>query len=153
MLKDGIDLFQKQVYSTAQTHFQDYLNAVGYKGTSSPTRYSLGEANFYYAACAVELFQDDAQGLMEKFIANYPESPKVVLAHFHLGKLFFRKRDWDKAVEQLLATDIYQLNTDQYIEYCFKLGYAYYMLKDYDNALVQFDKIKDEKNIHRPETH
>ncbi len=149
ILKDGIDLYQKQKYAVAQTHFQDYLNAVSFKGSASATRYSLGEASFYNAACAVELFQDDAQNLIERFMQDYPESPKVVLAHFHLAKLFFRKKDYEHAIEQLLATDIYQLTKEQYVEYCFKLGYSYYMINDYDNALMQFGKIKDEKNLYQ----
>ena len=149
ILKDGIDLYQKQLYGTAQTHFQDYLNAIVYAAKGTPTRYSTAEANYYYAACAVELFQDDAQNLMEKFISNYPESPKIVLAHFHLGKIFFRQKDYENAIKELTATDIYQLNKDQYIEHSFKLGYSYYMIKDYDNALLYFAKIKDEKNIYQ----
>ncbi len=149
ILKDGIDLYQKQKYVTAQTHFQDYLHAVNYAGKASATRYSIAEANFYYAACAVELFQDDAQDLMQKFIVNYPESPKIALARFHLGKIFFRKKDYENAILQLGVTDIYQLTKDQYVEYCFKLGYSYYMIKNYDNALMHLGKIKDEKNIYQ----
>lgn len=149
ILKDGIDLYQKQLYGTAQTHFQDFLNQNNYVGKGSPTRYAVADANYYYAACAVELFQDDAENLMKNFIANYAESPKIALAHFHLGKIFFRKKDYENAIKELTSTDIYQLTKEQYIEHSFKLGYSYYMVKDYDNALMHFAKIKDEKNLYQ----
>jgi len=149
ILKDGIDLYQKQKYGTAQTHFQDYLNSIAYAGKASATRYSIADANYYYAACAVELFQDDAQDLMMKFINSYPESPKMALAHFHLGKIYFRKKDYENAIMELNSTDIYQLSKEQYIEHAYKLGYSYYMIQDYDNALRFFAKIKDEKNLYQ----
>ena len=91
ILKDGIDLYQKQLYGTAQTHFQDFLNQNNYIGKGTSARYAISDANYYYAACAVELFQDDAEDLMKKFISNYPESPKIALAHFHLGKNFSKR--------------------------------------------------------------
>ena len=149
ILKDGIDLYQKQLFGTAQTHFQDYINAANYIGRGNPAQYSLADAHYYYAASSVELFQDDAEDLMTRFIANYPESPKIALAHFHLGRIYFRKKDYANAIKELTSTDITQLTRDQYIEHTFKLAYSYYMVKDYGNALMHFAKIKDEKNIYQ----
>jgi TolA-binding protein len=122
---------------------------VGYLGKGGATQYAIADANYYYAACAVELFHEDALDLLQKFIQQYPESPKIALAHFHLGKIYFRKKDYENAIRELTSTDIYQLSKDQYIEHSFKLGYSYYMVKDYDNALMYFAKIKDEKNIYQ----
>lgn len=123
ILKDGIDLYQKQKYGTAQTHFDDYLNAITFAGKGTPARYSTSEATYYYAACAVELFQDDALDLMQKFISNYPESPKINLAHFHMGKIHFRKKDWENAIVEFNKANIYQLTKEQYAEHAYKVGY------------------------------
>jgi TolA-binding protein len=149
ILKDGIDLYQKQQYGTAQTHFDDYLNAVQFSGKGSPTRYSISEATYYYAASSVELFQEDALNLMQKFIDNFPESPKINLAHFQMGKIYFRKKDWENAVIEFNKANIYQLTKEQYAEHAFKVGYSYYMVKDYDKSLLYFAKIKDQKNLYQ----
>lgn len=149
ILKDGIDLYQKQKYGTAQTHFDDYLNAVSFTGKATVSRYSISEANYYYAASAVELFQDDALDLMQKFIDNFPESPKINLAHFHMGKIHFRKKDWENAIKEFNQANIYQLTKEQYAEHAFKVGYSYYMMADYEKALLYFAKIKDQKNLYQ----
>lgn len=149
ILKDGIDLYQKQKYNTAQTHFQDFLSNPSFYGKGPAADYAVALAQYYYAACAVELFQEDAQDLMQKFIVNWPESPKTNLARFHLGKILFRKKDYENAIIQLGVVDVSQLTKEQYAEYCFKLGYSYYMTESYDNALMHLGKIKDEKNLYQ----
>lgn len=52
----------------------------------------------------MELFHDDALDLLQKFIQQYPESPKIALAHFHLGKIYFRKKDYENAQVNALIT-------------------------------------------------
>src|SRR5688572_18283989 len=109
----------------------------------------MADAHYYYAACAVELFQDDSEDLMKRFISTFPQSPKIALARFHFGRLYFRKKDYENAILQLLATDIHDLTREQFHEHSFKLGYSYYMLKQYDLALVSLAKVKDIKNLYR----
>ena len=45
-----------------------------------------GEAAFYAALCAIELFNDDAEYLIRSFINDYPDNQKVNQAFFELGK-------------------------------------------------------------------
>lgn len=148
-LKDGIEMYHKQKYATAQTFFIDYLEQVRNKGNMQAPQYALADANYYYAVCAVDLFQEDAQYLVEKFIAEYPESPKVGLANFYLGKIYFRNKDWDKAINQLNKTDQSQLTKEQVFEYNYKMGYSHFMQNDFNSAELYFKQVKDIKNLYQ----
>jgi len=140
-LKDGIDLFQKQKYGAAQSRFYDLLQSEG-----QLTEYAKSEATYYYAASAVELFHDNAEYLMTRFIQAYPESPKVVQAHFQLGKLYFRKKDYPNAIREFKASDVFLLSRNEYFEYHYKLGYSQFMTGDEDGALKSLAEVKDRKN-------
>lgn len=143
-LKDGIDLFQKQKYGAAQSRFYDFLQS-----GNAMTEYARSEASYYYAACAVELFHDNAEYLMKHFIEEFPESPKVVQAHFQLGKLYFRKKDYPAAIRELKASDVFLLSKTEYFEYYYKLGYSQFMTDDLDGALKSFAEVKDRKNLYQ----
>jgi len=78
-----------------------------------------------------------------EFIYGYPESPKVKLAHFHLGRYKFRKKKYDEALYWLAKIDIYDLSDDELAEYYFKTGYSQFRENQLDKASKSFYEIKD----------
>ncbi len=56
-------------------------------------------AKFYAAVCALELGNDDAESLFQKFINDYPLNPNTKLAYFHVGKAYFAQKNYEKALE------------------------------------------------------
>lgn len=140
-LKDGIDLFQKQKYGDAKSRFYDLLQS-----DVPLTEYARSEATYYYAAASVELFHEDGEYLMKHFITSYPESPKVVQAHFQLAKLYFRKKEWENVIRELNESDVFLLSKDEYFEYYYKLGYSQFMLDDLDAAIRSFKPVTEKIN-------
>ncbi len=140
-LSEGIDLFQKGNYVSAQKQFQ-----LASKYASVHELHLKGEAEFYNALCAVELFNSDAEYLMRTFINNYPDNHKVNVGIFELAKLRYRERKYRDAIYWFGQTNRNGLDADQKAEYLFKLGYSHFMQESFDQANRAFFEIKDTKN-------
>ncbi len=134
----ALSLFSKEKYPAAFTEFEKYLTR-----SDNPLSKNYEDAVYHQAVCALYLYQNDAVYLLEDFIRNYPESPKVKMAYFQLGNYFFRKKKFKEVVKWYAKIDKYDLSTEELSEYYFKNGYAYFMLNDFAKAKVNFYEIKD----------
>ena len=84
--KQGLELFDKKQYASAQKVFSEYRRTVS---ASSPL---AADAEYYAAACGIELFNKDSEWLMRQFIAHNPSSSKLNSAYFYLASSNFRKK-------------------------------------------------------------
>lgn len=134
----ALDLYDKEKFSAAQEKFLQVLNNL----EDNKSEIAVN-ATYYYALCGLELFNTDAENLLIEFIYAYPESPKVKLAYFHLGRYKFRRKKYDEALEWFAKIDLYDLNQDEVAEYQFKKGYSYFMEEKYDEASKSLYEIKD----------
>ncbi len=139
-LKEGVDLYQRELYADAQSVFTTII-----KSKEPISLAARSQADYYYAACAVELFHNNAEYLMKQFIQKYPESDKAVQAHFQLGKLYFRTPDYKNTIAALKKTDVFLLDKRQFFEYYYKLGYSYFNEKELDQAQQAFGEVKNRK--------
>lgn len=139
LYKQGIDLFDKKLYTSAQESFTEF---------AAKTKSSLlkADATYYAAACGIELFNKDSEWLMRDFIEKYPSSPKINNAWFYLGKSNFRKKKYNETIEYLEKVDIYKLDKEQLAELYFKRGYSYLQEKNEAKAKADFFEIKDVEN-------
>lgn len=140
LFKTGIDLFDKKQYTASQKAFIDYAN------TFNEHTLLKSEAEYYAAACAIELFHKDGEWRMKQFIHQYPESNKVKWAYFYLGKSNFRKKKYDETIKHLEKVDIYELKKEDLAELYFKRGYSYFVTKDVEKAKLDLFEIKDVDN-------
>ncbi len=140
LYKTGIELFDKKQYTAAQKSFIDYTNTIP-GSTLLKT-----DAEYYAAACAIELFHKDGEWRMKEFILLHPESNKVKWAYFYLGKSNFRKKKYDETIKFLEKVDIYELNKDDLAELYFKRGYSYFVTKDFEKSKLDLFEIKDVDN-------
>ncbi len=139
--RKGIELFEKANYVAAQQHFKKVSQ------TARPQELHLsGEADFYIAICAIELFNDDAEYLIRSFINNYPDNQKVNQAFFELGKLRYREKKYRDAIYWLKQADRNALDKEQKAELLFKLGYSHFVLDEFEAAGRCFFEIKDIQN-------
>ena len=139
LYKQGLELFDKQQYVSAQKNFNEYA----LRSTSSLLK---ADALYYAAACGIELFNKDSEWLMRQFIEKCPESTKVNSANFYLGKSDFRKKKFSETLEYFEKVDRYQLDKDQLAEFYFKRGYCYLQLEENEKAKADFYEIKDVDN-------
>jgi TolA-binding protein len=134
----ALDLFSKEKYNAAIESFAKIVDAISDK--QSDMRIT---AEYYSAICAIELYNNDADYQLLKFIGKYPENSKVKMAGFQLGKLEYRQKKYHDAAKSFEKIDVYDLNSDELSEYYCKLGYSYFILKEYDKAKKKFFEIKD----------
>lgn len=140
LYKTGIELFDKKQYTAAQKAFMDYMLTV-------PGQTLLKtDAEYYAAACGIELFHKDGEWRMKEFIELHPESNKVKWAYFYLGKSNFRKKKYEETIEYLEKVDIYELNKEDLAELYFKRGYSYFSVKNNEKAKADLYEIKDVDN-------
>ncbi len=132
--KLGYDLYLKEKYSAAI----DVFNKALLENLSEASRQN---AVYYKATSAAELFHPDAEILLLNFIEKYPQSTKAPLAHFQLGKIYFKQKKYKNAADHFEKTDVDYLKNDEVVEYYFKTGYSYFAKKDYDNAGKNFSQI------------
>ena len=135
----GIDLFSKEKYAAAQEVFKLVIDH--YKTATSLVK---PEAEYYFAVCAIELFNPDAEYLAETFIEKYPESPRVQYAHFNFGKYFYRDNKFPEALKQFEEVEERSLKPADKSEYLFKKGYCFYQAKNNEKARDCFRQIKDD---------
>jgi TolA-binding protein len=134
----ALELYDKEKFSAAQEKFAQVLNKI----TDNKSEVTVN-AMYYHAICGLELFNIDAENLLIEFIYAYPESPKVKLAYFHLGRYKFRKKKYDEALEWFAKIDTYDLSDEELAEYHFKKGYSHFMEDDFTKASTSFYEIKD----------
>lgn len=140
LYKTGIDLFDKKQYTASQKAFLDYMDLIPGK-TLLKT-----DAEYYAAACAIELFHKDGEWRMREFIERFPESNKVRSAYFYLGKSNFRKKKYDETIKYLEKVDIYELGKEDLAELYFKRGYSYFETGNNEKAKLDLYEIKDVDN-------
>ncbi|MBK5285329.1 MAG: tetratricopeptide repeat protein, partial [Bacteroidia bacterium] len=143
--KTGLELFEKQKYAAAQKEFSKTLDSEVRLDENT-----MAEAEYYHAVCAMELFNKDAEYLLIKFTEHHRESPRVNMARFQLGKLFYRLKNYRKSAQWLAETDVSDFNEEDLAEYHFKNGYANYNLSEYEKATKSFAEIKDKNTKYSP---
>ncbi|MBK6951423.1 MAG: tetratricopeptide repeat protein [Crocinitomicaceae bacterium] len=130
------DLYEKQKYSAAQQEFDAFMEEI----CDAQDPFFI-KAKYYHALCALYLFHSNAESLLLGFLAEYPESIYRMEIYFELGKHYYRKKDYKRAVSWLTQIDIYNLKDEQKGEYYFKLGYAYFQLNQLKEARNAFYEI------------
>ena len=136
--KTGLELFEKQKYGVAQKHFQNAIESYNYSNIEFKAN-----AEFYSALCAIELFNEDAEYKISRFIVEHPENSKVNAAYFHMRKFQYRQKKYKAAISWFNKLNKDKLNKDEKSEYYFKLGYSYFRRKKFDKASLAFYEIKD----------
>jgi len=139
--KIGLELFDKNKFGSALKSFQNIIESN--RNAKSLIRI---DAEYYAAACAIELFNKDGEWRMKKFIEMHPESNKVKSGYFYLGKSNYRKKKYPETIDYLEKVDIYELTKEDLWELYFKRGYSYLETKKIEKAKNDFYEIKDIDN-------
>jgi len=142
--RKGVELFNKEKYAAAQEEFRQVIDQ--YAGEISTIK---ADAEYYNAVCALQLFNPDAEYLIQHFIDNYPESPRLPYAYFNMGRFKYHDENFQEAQAWLTKITKANLSATDQPEYTFKLGYSYFQLNDFDKASEQFRTIKDSANMYR----
>lgn len=142
--KSAVELYSKSLYGPARDKFEKTIAMI--PDRNNELRVS---AEYYQAICAVELFNDDAELLLDEFIENHPQSTHLRIIYFQLGKFQYRKKNYREAIKSFEEADPAELTSNEKAEYFFKLGYCYFNRKQYEQAKKQFYQIIERDNKYK----
>lgn len=139
--RKGTEMFNKQMYGLARFHLDDY-----YDNNPDRSLLMLNDARYFASACALELFNSNAEIRLLDFVVNTPEDSRIPDACYRLGISNFRSKDYAKVLEDFAKVDPYYLKEDEFCEYYFKKGYSQYATGKADEASNSFYEIKDKNS-------
>ncbi|UYZ64119.1 tetratricopeptide repeat protein [Hymenobacter weizhouensis] len=146
--QEGLELFDRGKYGAAQQAFQRYLDLTQRRHAELAPGRTI-DAEYYTALTGLYLFRPDAEDRILGFASQNPAHPKAAQAYFELGKFYFDKKDYARAVSYLQKVGPDNLTDEQRAESEFKLGYAYFAQKEFDKAKLQFDRNKQGQHQYR----
>lgn len=132
----ALELFQKMKYAQAQERFATVLEHP--RGLPSIDQEN---ASYFIALCGLELFNKDGEFLMNTFVTEHSEHPKVNEGNFHLGKYQFSRKRFRAALEWFDKVDEADLQSKYQEELHFKKGYSSFEEGEFDDAQVDFVKV------------
>ncbi|MDH5603937.1 MAG: tetratricopeptide repeat protein, partial [Cyclobacteriaceae bacterium] len=135
LYRRGLTLLDGKNLAQARDVFEQY--------TSYYSDENQGNARYYTAYCALSLYHRDGEKLMEDFISDFPAHPKTGIAYYEMGVFYFKGNNYSKTVQFLEKANIASLTTEKRDEAWFMLGYASFSLKKFEEALENFNKIKN----------
>jgi len=136
--QQAIELYDKEKYAAAQQHFDKAL-----KKMEDAEKEIKANSRYYMAICAIELHHNNAEYLLNRFISEYPESPKVNSAYFYMGEFQYRQKNYQDAIQWFTRLNKDKLTGEQLGAYYFKLGYSYHQTGNSTRATQAFYEVKD----------
>ena len=134
----ALSLYKSEQYVASQALFQNIKNGV--KDVQVK-----GECAYYIANCAVRLNQQNADGLMERFVEDYPTSTKRNVAFNDVGDYYFRNSKYAYALKWYEKVDEVDLGKKEKEDFYFRKGYALFHTNQKKQSKKYFNKIETSK--------
>ena len=135
-LRRGRELFDYGRWSDARYEFR-----IARTELEPADHAAIQEADFYLAACAVELGSPDAATALLEFERNYPGSTYLNDVRFALGSFYCANGNWEKAGEWFRQTDRSALSASRREQYDFRCGYIAFVEGDYAEMYAHLNRI------------
>jgi len=137
----GMEMFRTGKYGLARINFSKYVEEQ--KGEVST---QVAEAAYLARLCAQKLDNEDVKFLWEDYIQNYPYSNRLPYAKLNMGHYYKDKRKYKQAARWYEKVRAKALDGENRTEYYFSYGYVLFRQKEYDKALVYFNRIMGKDN-------
>ena len=144
LYQKGTELVVHENYGAARKVFSEFLDEAA---LTDPRR---NEAEYFLAFSALNLNHTDGEKLIDQYISRYPSSPKAATAYYDLALFFYNDNKFSKASQYFKKVDFPALTQSQQSEGHFKWGYSYFNQKQLDEALEQFNFVKNQSNQWSP---
>ncbi len=142
------ELFRQEKYNAAYRQFEKVQKQV------EPKSELYSEALYFKAASALKAGHNSGNRFLEKFIEDYPDSPYINRAMFDLAGYHFDKKHYAAVIRTYKDIDRTSLSKNELIQLRYETGYSHLMQDDTEEALREFQEIKDENNLYsRPATY
>lgn len=144
LFQKGSELIAHENYGAARKVFDEFLE------TAAPSDPRRSDAQYYIAFSALSLTHTDGEKLIDDFISENPTSPKAATAYYELANFFYNEKNYTKASQYFKKTDFPALTQGQQSDAHFKWGYSLFNAKKLDEALEQFNMVKNQGTAYAP---
>ena len=138
--QDGIEFFEQKQYTASQNKFESYLSH------QDKNKLKADNAEYYSALISIYLYQANGEKRIKSFVESNPTHPKAIEAYFELGNFYFREKNYAKAIQYYEKTNAEKLRGDDKTHYQFKIAYAYFSRRAFQEALPFFNRLKRRDN-------
>lgn len=145
-LDENFELYQKELFGASKYEFEKL------KSLEADTEPKI-MADLYHALSAMKVEDPAASDLVYYFIRKYPDHPTTNHAAHMLGNFFFDQRNYREAIPAFQKVNLNRVDFEQGSEVNFKIGYAFFQLKDQSNALRYFNAVKSQPNQYKADAH
>lgn len=143
--KKGLALYENDQCGPAQRVMRQVLDEIDMVHEPAFEMLRMN-AELVAAKSAIKLEQIDAEKLILDFIRRYYPDPTTVDALIEIGNFYFDQKKYKESIEYFSRLVPGDLNLLQLSEIKFKMGYAYFVRKKFDEAMINFKQIKDIQN-------
>ena len=144
--QNGLALLHNEKFAAASQQFKiardNKIKSSDEPESNAEIKLIKENAKFYEAVCALALGNQDAVDLFVHFTEEFPLNPNAKLAYFYIGKSYFGKNKYDKAIEWFEKTNPSSFAQKERLEHQFKQGYSYFQLNDFEKAEPLFEVVK-----------
>lgn len=133
--EQAMELFNDQQYNAAQNLFEQYLSTIT-ADINKPL------AAYYSAMSSIYLFHEDGENQVKRFVDSYSFHPKAREAYFRLGNFYYQQKNYAKAIQYYLLTQPELLSKTDMQDYQFRVGYAYFSRRAFEEAQPFFSRLK-----------
>ena len=147
--KTAKELYQKESFSLAYPLFEKLYNE-SLALSNFPITIGL-EAKYYSIICGLALNDVSAVDNAVDFIALEHHEPRIEMMSYHLAEYYYRKKDFDEAINYYNMSGIDNLSNAQISTLKFHEGYSYFFMQKFSDAKPLFDairQIKEDENYY-----
>lgn len=138
--QEGLMLYEQDQFLSAKLAFAKSLKL-------PLSAIETAETNYYLAACALKLVQEDAEALLIGFIENYPWSSKQNRVFFDMASYQFAKGNYKESLVWHNKVQINSLNAQEKGVYSFQKAYSLFDQGKSKEAITLFKNIQNSKEF------
>lgn len=140
--RKGIEYYDLRFFAGAQRQFQLAKNR---QLKNADLRYpqKLAVASLMEALSAVKAISPEGDKLMKDFIRDYSPEPISAKAVLEMGNYYYNQKNYPGAIEFYELADQMPLTAAERAEADFKLGYSYFVRKDFHTAFSVLSRSKE----------
>ncbi|WP_242135778.1 tetratricopeptide repeat protein [Aestuariivivens marinum] len=132
----ALSLYKNQQYLAAQSMFRHVKKTADEEVLQS-------DCDYYIANCAVRLNQQNADGLVEDFVEEYPTSTKRNTAFIDVGDYYFENSKYAYAKKWYDKVNEDALSRGEREKFNFNNGYAAFSTKRYKEAKKYLNRVEN----------
>jgi len=143
--KEAKEYFQKEQYSLAYPLLKELKQSVR-ETDKANYPVTVQEINYYAIACALKQGEERAEDQAVDYIDLEKNTARVQMMNFQLGEYYFRRQEFNKAINHYEQANIANLSNKDIAEMKFHQGYSYFTMQQFAQAKPLFNTIRSMKD-------